>query len=55
LCNETAKDNPTGLIQPVARERVDHLAPNTLFELIKVRRRLRASPTRKHRHNGERS
>jgi hypothetical protein len=51
LCDETAKDNPTGLIQPVARERVDDLAPNTLLEDIEIRRRFRTTTPRKHRHD----
>jgi hypothetical protein len=54
LCDETAKDNPTGLIQPVARERVDHLTPNALLKDIKIRRRFWASPTRNTRNNGKR-
>jgi hypothetical protein len=38
----------------MAGKRVDHLPPNALFEDIKIRRRLRASPTRNTRNNGER-
>jgi|AmaraimetFIIA100_FD_contig_61_7449485_length_648_multi_5_in_0_out_0_1 hypothetical protein len=54
LCDESAEDNPAGLIQPMPGERVDHLTPNALLEDIKIRRRLWASPAREHRHNGER-
>jgi hypothetical protein len=35
-------------------ERIDHLPPNALLEDIEIRWRLRASPTREHRHNRER-
>jgi hypothetical protein len=43
------------LIQPVARERIDDLTPNTLFEDIEIRRRLRASPARDAGNDGKRS
>jgi hypothetical protein len=38
----------------MAGKRVDHLPPNALFEDIKIRRRLRATTPREHRHNRER-
>jgi hypothetical protein len=38
----------------MAREGIDHLAPDALFEDIEIRRRLRATAPRKHRHDGKR-
>jgi hypothetical protein len=35
-------------------ERVDHFPPNALFEDIKIRRRLRTTPARDARNDGER-
>jgi hypothetical protein len=53
LCDEAAKDNPAGLIQPVAGKRIDDLTPDPLLEGIEIYRRLRTTPTRDAGHNGE--
>jgi hypothetical protein len=38
----------------MAGERIDDLAPDPLFQEIEIRRWLRATTPREHRHNGER-
>src|SRR5215472_1286747 len=54
LRHEAAEDDLASSIEPVTGQRLDHLPPNALLELIKIVRRLRTTPPRKHRHNGER-
>jgi hypothetical protein len=41
LCNETPQDQLAGRINPVRRQRGDHLTPHPLLERIEIRRRFR--------------
>jgi hypothetical protein len=54
LRSQAAEDELAGAIQPMPGERVDHLAPDALLELVEVRRRLRTPLARNAGNNGER-
>jgi hypothetical protein len=54
LRGQAAKDQLAGKIKPMPGKRVDDLAPHSLLELVEIRRRLRTTTPRKHRHDGKR-
>jgi BioD-like phosphotransacetylase family protein len=55
LRHQATKDDLAGSIEPVAGQRVDNLTPNPLLERVEIRRRLRTTTPREHRHNAKRS
>jgi hypothetical protein len=55
LRDKTAKDELASAIQPMARKRVDHLAPHPPLELVEICRRLRTTLTRDAGNDGKRS
>jgi hypothetical protein len=52
LGDQATEDELPGRVDPVRRQRGDHLAPNPLFEGIQIRGRLRATLSRHQRDDG---